>query len=84
MFIPGNFFPDESNVTLDKDCPKYEPPIDDLTMMNDAGSFIDVDWDALEINYSQENGFFKGAAISVPISLCIWGIILFCIKLIFY
>ena len=84
MFIPGNFYPDESDVTLVKDYPKYDFLIDDTTVVNEAESIIDVDWDNLEINYSLENGFFKGAAIAIPISLSIWGGILFILKLIFY
>lgn len=85
MFIPGKFYKDEQKdeqkVFKESKHPKYEFLINKTKVVNEK-EVGGIKWDDLEFNYSQENRFFKGLLLALPISLGLWATIIYVIKLI--
>ena len=43
-----------------------------MTVINEAEATINVERDDLEINYAQENGFFKGLLYEQSVGIQLW------------
>lgn len=77
------YFQADSRFSYDNEPHKFYFFTDVTRGNNKPKAVIDEGLDDLEAKHPQKNSFFTGAVIAVPISLFLWGAIIFTLKLIY-
>lgn len=80
MFIPGHFYQNydrtatESDVTLSEILPVESEIIVEQVLKDD------IQLEKIGIDYTKENGFFKGFLYALPASLLFWALFIWAIR----
>ena len=84
MLISKNAYQNYETVPAEAAYPKYEILLTEPEVVIEKPPMNDLQREDLSINYVQENGFFKGFLVTLPVSISLWAIILLGIKSLFF
>ena len=83
MFISGNIYQDFDRTTSESKIPLSKLfPLRSESIVKEA-PISDIQWEDVSIDYRQENGFFKGLLIALPVSLLTWIFIIWAVREVF-
>lgn len=83
MFIPGYIYQDFDRTTSESKIPLSELfPVRSESIVEEV-PISDIQWEDVSIDSRQENGFFKGLLIALPVSLLSWTFILWAVRGVF-
>lgn len=84
MLISKNAYQNYETVPAEAAYPKYEILLTEPEVVIEKSPLSDCQWEDLSVNYVQENGFFKGFLVTLPVSISLWAIIIWSIKSLFF
>ena len=80
MLIPNYFYQEPARTFTDSEIPLPDilPPKSDFIVRKVSTN--DIEWDDVSIDYTQENGFFKGLLYALPAGSVFWVVLCWAVR----
>ena len=76
MFIPDNLYHEQDRPSTDTEVPLSEILPAESEFIVEKVPKDETQWEDFRIDYTQENGFFKGLLYVLPVGLVFWAVLI--------
>jgi hypothetical protein len=80
VFVPNYLHQEHDRPFTDSEIPLHEIIETESEFMVEEVPTIDIQWEDVIIDYSQENGFFKGLLFALPVGLLLLVVLIWTIR----
>lgn len=84
MLIPKNAYQNYEIYPFEAPYLKYETMLTEPDVVIEKPTMSDCQWEDLNVISVQENGFFKGILVTLPVSISWWVILIWGLKSLFF